>query len=131
MDKEAKVTLTFYLFEKTLEALPNFKHLCKKRKILELQVLADLVWLAENGRGAVPVVSAASGPKSHFWHEERKITLIPKHRNAAGVLHEMAHALGVRDKQAHGPAFRTRCLRLYRDYGDWDGTVDFDRGKKT
>jgi hypothetical protein len=58
------------------------------------------------------------------------IHLTRQHQNIGGLLHELAHALGHRDKLTHGPAFRRRCIRLYRTYGDWDGVVAFDRTKE-
>lgn len=127
--EQSKVSLTFYCFEKTLEAMPGFAHLRRRRSLADLQLLAGLVWAREGGRGKCPTVSAIPGHTSHYWYDDRRVTLAPPHRNAAGVLHEMAHALGPRDKLAHGPAFRKRCIRLYREYSEWDGTVSFDKPK--
>lgn len=117
----------FVGFEQLLEETPGFAHLRKRRAIAELQILAALVWAREGGRGACPVVRPISdGPCSYYVFDDREVQLIPAHRNAGGLLHEIAHALGTRDKFFHGPAFRRRCLRLYREYGDWSGQVDFD-----
>lgn len=62
-----------------------------------------------------------SGRTSYFI--DGKIRLLRKHRDVGTLLHELAHALGNRDKYTHGPAFRSRCLRLFKQYGDWNGEV--------
>jgi hypothetical protein len=124
---QRKTNARFLGFEQLLEETPGFAHLRKRRAIAELQILAGLVWAREGGRGACPVVRPVpDGPSSYWAPASRQIQLIPAHRSAGGLLHELAHALGTRDRYEHGPAFHKRCIRLYREYGDWSGNVDFD-----
>lgn len=119
----AKTTRRFYGFEATLEEMPNFAALKKQRSLAELQLCAGYVWACERGRGKCPLVRPRPGDTSYYVWSTRAVELAPKHRNFCGLLHELAHALGTRDKLEHGPAFRKRCLRLYMEYGGWDGKV--------
>jgi hypothetical protein len=122
---QSRVSSRFYLFEEVLEETPGFAGLRKRRSMAELQTLAALVWEAERGRGKCPLVKGrAKNDYSEYNHNTRVVALASKHRNAGGLLHEIAHALGFNDKLTHGPAFRRRCLRLYKTYGDWSGVVD-------
>lgn len=129
---KAKVTAAFYGFEKVLETLPAFAGLRKRRSIEQLQLVAGYVWAREGGKAACPVVR----PRDHPDHSEcvfdkpPTIRLARKHRNLVSLLHELAHALGPHDKLDHGPAFRKRCIRLYREYGDWNGEVSWDKPTK-
>lgn len=121
----------YYLFEEILEEMPSFAHLRRARPLAELQLLAGLVWARERGAGPCPVVRTwDKGDESEYEYPSQRgaqgvVRLGRQHRNAAGVLHELAHALGPRDKYYHGRAFRKRCLRLFKVYGDWDGTADW------
>lgn len=121
---QRKVSTRYYLFEDVLWESKSFAHVKRCRPIGELQLLAGLVWARERGKGKCPVVL----PKERndgSWYCDGIIKLARKHRSVGGLLHEIAHALGHNDKFAHGPAFRKRCMRLYKTYGDWDGQVDF------
>jgi hypothetical protein len=122
---QSRVSGRYYLFEEVLEETPGFAQLRKRRSLAELQLLAGLVWAREGGKGKCPLVRRRKqNDYSEYIHDDRIVSLAPKHRNAGGLLHEMAHALGPNDKLTHGPAFRRRCLRLYKTYGDWSGVVD-------
>lgn len=121
---QTKATIRYYGFEETLWKMPCFAHLARRRSIAQLQLLAGLVWARERGRGKCPTVEPrAEGDTSYFFPQTRRIELVAKHRSVGGLLHELAHALGPRDKFTHGPAFQRRCLGLYRTYGDWNGEV--------
>ena len=121
---QSKASARYYLFEDVLWETSAFAHLKKRRPMTELQLLAAFVWAREGGKAACPTVTARrQNDASHYYHPTRTIHLAPKHRGAGGLLHELAHALGTHDKLTHGPAFRDRCLRLYRMYGDWSGCV--------
>lgn len=120
---QRKANARYYGFEEVLWDMPCFAPLRKRRPIAELQLLAGLVWAREKGRGPCPTVEPSAGEWSCYEYGARKVQLIVEHRNVGGLLHEMAHALGPWDKLTHGPAFRERCLRLYRTYGDWNGAV--------
>lgn len=123
---QRKTSARYYLFEDVIWENPSFAHLKRRRAMSELQVLAGLVWACE-GTGECPVIKARrKNDASYYWWPNRTIHLAPKHRSVGGLLHELAHALGVHDKLSHGPAFRSRCLRLYKLYGDWSGQVDWD-----
>jgi hypothetical protein len=124
--KQHKATREFYGFEGVIEKMPAFAHLRKLRAIADLQLLAGLVWAREGGKGKCPLVEHRwTGDTSYYlYRPDHKIQLVAKHRNFAGLLHELAHALGTYDKIEHGPAFRKRCLRLYKTYGDWNGIVE-------
>lgn len=126
---QRKVSARYYLFEQVLEQTPGFAALRRRRTMAWLRRLAERVWTMEGARGKCPVVQprAALDCSNYVYTpgagESGVISLAPKHRNSGGLLHEMAHALGHYDKYAHGPAFRRRCLRLYKDYGHWNGEV--------
>lgn len=122
---QRKTSARYYLFEDLLWETPGFAHLRQRRSIHDLQLLAGLVWAREGGRGKCPVVrSKARNDVSYYC--DGTIHLIRKHRSIGGLLHELAHALGPNDKLTHGPAFRERCIRLYKLYGEWSGNVDWD-----
>jgi hypothetical protein len=127
VNTKAKTTARFYAFEETIETLPAFAGLRARRSIADLQLAAGCVWAGEGGKGDCPSVRPRGGERSYYVSATRMIELIPKHRNLASLLHELAHALGTRDKLDHGPAFRKRCIRLYREYGGWDGEVTWDK----
>lgn len=119
---QRKTSRAFYLFEQVLEEMPGFAQLRRPRSIAELQLLAGLVWACERGRGDCPRIEPLlRGRTSYFL--DGKIRLLRKHRDVGTLLHELAHALGTRDKYTHGPAFKSRCLRLFKQYGDWNGEV--------
>jgi hypothetical protein len=123
---QRKVSARYYLFEEVVEATPGFANLRRRVPIDRLQLLAGLVWAREGGKGSCPPIiplNKRNGKYSYFLNG--KIRLLPKHRNIGSLLHELAHALGTRDKLTHGPAFRARCLRLFKEYGEWSGKVDF------
>lgn len=123
---QRKASARYYLFEDLLWEAPAFAHLARLRSIADLQILAGLVWAREGGCGKCPVVEQLdSGDTSHYCFQARAVRLVRKHRGAGGLLHELAHALGYWDKLTHGPAFRARCMRLYKMYGDWDGRIDW------
>lgn len=130
---QRKVSARYYLFEDVLWELPGFAGLKQTVPIDHLQGYAGYVWASEAGKGPCPVVKArrSKSDTSYFtgpWEgRPGSIHLIAKHQNLGGLLHELAHALGPHDKLAHGPAFRKRCIRLYRDYGGWDGQVTWER----
>jgi hypothetical protein len=122
---QRKATRRFYGFEDTLWDMPAFSHLRKRRPLAQLQLLAGLVWAREHGKGKCPLVEHRwIGDTSYYVYDQRKVQLVAKHQSVGGLLHELAHALGVNDKLEHGPAFRKRCLRLYKTYGDWNGEVE-------
>ena len=122
---QRKTSARYYLFEDLLWETQGFTGLRKRRSMADLQTLAQAVWAREKGRGKCPVVCPKE-TNDYSYYMDRKIHLARKHRNVGGLLHELAHALGPFDKLTHGPAFRKRCIRLYRDYGKWDGKVDWD-----
>jgi hypothetical protein len=100
----------------------------------DLQLYAGYVWAREKGSGPCPIVRArrAKNDTSYYLGSDIRgkagqINLIAKHQNLGGLLHELAHALGHKDKLTHGPAFRQRCARMYREYGDWDGQVNWEK----
>lgn len=127
---QRKTSARYYLFENLLETTAGFAHLRQRRSIPDLQLFAGLVWAREGGKaGKCPLVR----PKvrnDYSYLCDGIIHLASKHRNIGGLLHELAHALGANDKLTHGPAFRERCIRLYKVYGDWSGEVDWDNPKK-
>lgn len=130
--KQAKATARFYGFEKVLETMPGFANLMKRRPLSELQLFAGLVWAKESGRGKCPVVRLKKAQDelkswSMYDYNTRTIFLLRMHHNVYSLLHELAHALGSHDKLTHGPAFRKRCVRLYREYGEWDGRVTWEK----
>lgn len=121
---QRKASARYYLFENILFETTGFARLRERKSIAELQLLTGLVWARERGRGQCPVVRPKRKNDTSYFYDGT-IHLVPKHRNAGVLLHEIAHALGARDKLTHGPAFRKRCIRLYKLYGDWNGTVDW------
>jgi hypothetical protein len=123
--RQRKMSARYYLFEDVLWEAPSFTHLRKRQSIPNLQLLAGLVWAREGGIGTCPVVRS-KGKNDYSYFMDRTIHLARKHRSLGGLLHEIAHALGPNDKLAHGPAFRRRCIRLYKVYGEWSGDVDWD-----
>ena len=122
---QRKVSARYYLFEEVVEQTPGFANLRKRMPIGRLQLLAGLVWARESGRGPCPPIIPLKRNGKYSYFLNGKIRLLPKHRNIGSVLHELAHALGTRDKLTHGPAFRERCIRLYREYGEWSGEIDW------
>lgn len=105
--------------------MPGFAELKVQRSIADLQLLAGLVWARECGVGSCPVVRPShKRDYSEYFYGSRAIALAPEHRCVGGLLHELAHALGINDKLTHGPAFRKRCLRLYKTYSAWNGEVE-------
>lgn len=130
---QRKASAHYYLLEDILWDGPGGARLKKRRPMAELQLLAGLVWASERGRGPCPIVRArAKNDYSEYRYPTKRgkpgvIDLTTEHRCIGGLLHEMAHALGVYDKLEHGPAFRTRAIRLYRDFGGWNGEIDFDK----
>lgn len=126
--RRRKVSVRYYGFEETLWQMPGFAGLTKPMSLAQLQLCAGYVWAREGGKGACPIVASRKATDHSYWiatnNASGSIYLARRHRNLGGLLHEMAHALGRRDKQDHGPAFRKRCLRFYREYGGWDGKVD-------
>lgn len=126
---QRKASARYYLFEDLVWTTPGFAPLRQRRSIHDLQLLAGLVWARERGRGKCPLVRPKTRNDTSYFLEGT-IHLVPKHRNAGALLHEMAHALGSRDKLDHGPAFRNRCIRLYKTYGDWSGEIDWQPTRK-
>jgi hypothetical protein len=121
---QRNATARFIGFEDVIWQTPGFAHLKQRRKVADLQILAGLVWARERGKGKCPTVKPIPDGKCSWWVEaKREVQLVPAHRSVGGLLHELAHALGVRDKYDHGPAFQRRCLRLYKTYGDWSGAI--------
>lgn len=119
---QRKVSAKYYAFEDMVWTTPGFAELKRVRPLAELQLLAGLVWAREGGRGKCPdVLPLARGERSYFL--SGKINLLPNQRSAGILLHEIAHALGPNDKLTHGPAFRRRCINLYKEYGGWSGEV--------
>lgn len=128
---QRKVSARYYLFEDVLWEVPSFAGLKRQVPIGDLQLYAGYVWARESGPGSCPVVKPrrAKNDTSYFLHgNPGSIHLIAKHQNLGGLLHELAHGLGPNDKLSHGPAFRRRCMRLYQEYGGWDGRVSWDKG---
>lgn len=121
---QRKTSARYYLFEDMLWETASFAHLRRQRSMHELQLVAGLVWARERGKGKCPVIRAKPRNDASYYCDG-VIHLARKHRSVGGLLHEMAHALGPNDKLTHGPAFRRRCFRLYRMYGDWSGNVEF------
>jgi hypothetical protein len=125
---QRKTSARYYLFEELLEQTDEFAPLRRRASLASLQCLAALVWVREGRAGSAPTVKIRrSNKSSHYLYSPGTtgtIHLASKHLNAGALLHEMAHALGHHDKLTHGPAFQKRCLRLYREYGDWSGQVD-------
>lgn len=121
---QRNATARFVGFEDVIWHTPGFARLKARRRIADLQLLAGLVWAREKGRGKCPTVLPICDGKASWWVAgKREIQLVPAHRSIGGVLHELAHALGPNDKLDHGPAFRKRCIHLYKTYGDWSGAV--------
>lgn len=126
---QSKTSERYYLFEDVLWETESFANLRRIQPLHDLQLLAGLVWAREKARGQCPVVRPRRR-NDYSYHCDGTIHLAPKHRCLGGLLHEMSHALGSRDKLTHGPAFRRRCIHLYKTYGEWSGEVDFDKSKK-
>lgn len=124
---QRKVSAHYYLLEDLLLEAPCCAALKQVRPLSELQLLAGLVWAREKGKGKCPEIRPQPSARGYsgYYYGRREIRLIREHYNLAGVLHELAHALGTHDKLTHGPAFRKRCLRLYKTYGGWSGEVDW------
>lgn len=128
---QRKTSARFYLFESLLEETKGFAHLKKRRSIADLQLLAGIVWACEKGKRRAPCPIIRPQPKGlnkekdTSYYCDGVIGLLPKHRNISTLLHEMAHALGTKDKLTHGPAFRDRVTYLYKFYGEWDGVVSW------
>lgn len=133
---QRKVSGRYYLFEDVLWEAESFAPLRVKKPIAELEMLACLVWAKEGGKGPCPIVrSIGKAPASDYTSSGQRgvagvIRLASKHQSLGGLLHELAHALGHNDKLTHGPAFRTRAMRLYKTYGGWSGEIAFDRSKE-
>lgn len=129
---QRKVSARYYLFEDVLWELPGFAGLKQTVSIVDLQMYAGYVWAREGGKGQCPVIHARRHKRDTSYFEAPwqgkpgSIRLVAKHQNLGGLLHEISHALGMRDKLTHGPAFRRRCSRLYQEYGGWDGKVNWD-----
>lgn len=121
---QRKASARYYLFEDVIWEVPSFAPLTKRKPIRELRYLAAWTWIRENGKGPVPRVRARKA-NDHSYYQDGVVALARKHCSVAGLLHELAHALGHHDKLAHGPAFRKRCFRLYQQYGGWNGKVDW------
>lgn len=121
---QRKVSARYYLFEDMLWELPSFAHLRQRRPMADLHLLLGVVWAREGAARTAPTLKARARNDTSYYCDGA-IHLAPKHQSVGGLLHELAHALGHRDKLAHGPAFRERCMRLYKVYGDWDGAVDW------
>lgn len=126
--KQRKQSIKVYGFEDLLFEFDGCETLKRRMPIAQLQLCAGYVWAREGEKRKCPVVRPKAKNDFSQWHsgasdEGGTIYLTPKHRNLGGLLHEMAHALGRKDKYHHGPAFVKRCLRLYSFYGDWDGRV--------
>ena len=122
---QRKASARYYLFEDLLWETPSFAHLRKRRALSDLQLLAGLVWARERGKGKCPLVRGKE-TNDYSYYCDGVIHLARKHRSIGGLLHEMAHAMGHTDKLTHGPAFRKRCFRLYKAYGEWSGQVEFN-----
>lgn len=128
---QSKASARYYLFEEMLEETASFANLKKRTSLANLQLLAGLVWAREGGRGECPAIRRSrTNEYSHyeFFPGSRKaggIFLARNHRTIGALLHELAHALGHRDKLTHGPAFRKRVIHLYKTYGGWSGEIDF------
>ena len=129
--KQRRISKQYYLFEDVLWQLPGFVGLKKPISIAALQLYAGLIWTKEGRKDPCPLIrprhSSQAKEKPASYYLDGVIHLLPKHRNLACMLHELAHALGNRDKQTHGAAFRRRCIRLYKEYGGWNGVVDWER----
>lgn len=123
---QRKVSARYYLFEDLLWEAPSFVTLKRCCSIHSLQLLAGLVWAREGGNGNCPIVRSKAR-NDYSYHCGGTIHLARRHRCVGGLLHEIAHALGPNDKLTHGPAFRKRCIHLYKVYGEWSGDVDFDK----
>lgn len=123
---ERKTTARYYHFEDTIWETPGFANLKRVLSVGAMQLYAGLIWSREGGRGPCPLVRPRRS-KDHSYFLAGVIHLAKKHRNLGGLLHEIAHALGTRDKLTHGPAFQKRCVRLYKTYGDWNGVVDWEK----
>lgn len=96
----------------------------ENRSMAQLQRLAGYVWRAERLTAPAPRVVAGQGIwheahtcQSYYWSTGNVIVLARHQRTAAVLLHELAHAMGARDKLHHGPAFTRRVLYLYARYG--------------
>ncbi len=121
---QRKASARYYLFEDLLWETPAFAGLRACRPMEELQFLATLVWLREARGGTSCPLVLPKRRNDYSYYCDGTIHLARKHRSVGGVLHELAHALGSRDKLTHGPAFRKRCFHLYKTYGDWNGNVE-------
>jgi hypothetical protein len=122
---QRKTSARYYLFEDLIWEMPGFARLKRPKSIERLQAIANRVWASEGGRGEPPAVLRRRAQEvSYYLAGAHRIRLVAKHQNLGGLLHELAHALGTRDKLTHGPAFRKRCLRLYKQYGGWSGAFD-------
>lgn len=121
---QQKTSARYYLFEDLVWSTPGFAHLRRRRSIYDLQLLAGLVWAREKGKGLCPLVRPRDS-KDWSYFCDGTIHLARDHRGIGGLLHELAHALGRNDKLMHGPAFRKRCIHLYKTYGEWSGAIDW------
>lgn len=128
---QSKASARYYMFEEMLEETPGFAHMKKRAPMANLQMLAAVVWANEGGRGKCPAIKTRrQNDYSHYEYvpgsgKTGTVFLTRKHQNLCGLLHELAHALGHRDKLTHGPKFRARCMHLYKLYGGWTGEIDW------
>lgn len=128
---EQTTSARYYLFEELLYETSSFTLLKQTRSVHDLQLLAGLVWAREGGKGPCPLVLPRRSKKDDYsYFKDGKILLASHHHTFASLLHELAHALGSSDKLTHGPAFRRRCIHLYKTYGEWNGEVDFGLARK-
>lgn len=132
MNRNRRISERFWHFEEVLSESPGFAVLKSgPLSLFCLQLYADLIWKHERGVGPPPVVKGRRQNNESVYTSPKRpgepatIQLCPSDRTLWGLLHEIAHALGPQDKLDHGPAFRRRCIRLYKFYGGWSGQVDF------
>jgi hypothetical protein len=128
---QRKASAHYYLLDDMLLESRGCANLRKRRPLSELQLLAGLVWARERGPTRCPVVQRQrhQSYSEYCWPSKRGdggiVRLIREHLCCSGLLHELAHGLGPNDKLEHGPAFRRRCIHLYKLYGDWNGEIDW------
>lgn len=113
-----------YRWELTHLRVSDTPYLGWERSIDELRAMTARIWRHE-APAATPMPAVVAGRGcigsssllSFYEPNQHRIVLCRQQRNFGVLLHEIAHALGPRDRISHGPAFIDRVLGLYVQYG--------------